>query len=109
MPLLVPVMAPVGGERGVLPSIMGIQHSVSQFLTRPWARRSDRMLVYYDFSTDSIQEAKSKALFAKPDVHSERVDGRFQDLIEDPLARLWHRVGDTCCAPDLLGAAGAHR
>jgi len=36
---------------------MANQHSVSQFLTRPWQRRRDpeHKLVYYNFDTDKIE------------------------------------------------------
>src|SRR4051812_37310510 len=71
---------------------MGIQHYVSQFLTRPWERPNTKTLVYYDFATGRIGEAKAKDLFATPDVHPKEVDDRIHELIEDPLARLWHRV-----------------
>jgi hypothetical protein len=78
---------------------MAIQHSVSQFLTRPWQRPKGNMLVYYDFETDRIEEAKAKDLFAQRDVHPKEIDERFQALIEDPLARLWHRVREEGVKP----------
>src|SRR5712664_3472591 len=73
---------------------MANQHSVSQFLTRPWQRRPDpeRKLVYYNFDTDKIEEEKARLLFAREDVHSEEIDLRFGDLIEAPLGRFWNRV-----------------
>jgi integrase len=36
------------------------QHYVSKFLTKPWERRRGRMLVYYDFELDRIEEAKRR-------------------------------------------------
>src|SRR5262249_9228423 len=41
---------------------------------------------------DRIEEAKSRDLFAESDVHSENIERRLHELIEDPLGRLWHRV-----------------
>jgi len=71
---------------------MANQHYVSRFLTKNWETERDRMLVYYDSQLDRIEEAKSRDLFAEPDLHSEKVERRLTELIEDPLARLWHRV-----------------
>jgi len=52
---------PYCGQGGVLAfSAMPIQHYVSQFLTRPWRRPKSNMLVYYDFETDRIDEAKAR-------------------------------------------------
>src|SRR5215831_38219 len=71
---------------------MANQHYVSKFLTKTWERRPGRTLVYYDFELDRIEEAKGKDLFAQPDIHSVATERRLQELVEDPLARLWHRV-----------------
>ncbi len=50
------------------------------------------MLVYYDFQLDHVEEAKPGDLFARRDTHSDKIERRLHELIEDPLARLWHRV-----------------
>jgi uncharacterized protein DUF4238 len=73
---------------------MANQHYVSRFLTKNWEveRERQRLLVYYDSQLDRFEEAKSRDLFAEPDLHSEKIERRLHELIEDPLARLWHRV-----------------
>ncbi len=71
---------------------MAHQHYVSKFLTKPWERRRGRVLVYYDFQRDRIEEAKARDLFAQTDLHSADIERRLHELIEDPLGRLWHRV-----------------
>jgi hypothetical protein len=81
-------------------------HYITRFLTKPWeavSRRrpgDQRYLRYFDFDTETFEEASSRFLFAKDNLNPPEVEAWLNNLVETPLGRRRERIaaGD----PDAL-------